>query len=268
MSLHVPGEDIVGEIDGIVLLPVNDFRVYFCRFNLAVSHQLADGIKVGSKGQHHRAEGMAAGVECHRLVRDSGIPCPFPDNLVDERVGWQGVEHQILVRRESAVGKTLDGRLREGKIDGRRGLLHDDRAPPLAVVARDVLPSELADIRTAESAEDGEKERLLDILPALHDGGVYHPPDLLDGEVGARALVPPYPVDGGDPAERVLVHVLPADGHIEGGTEYDAIAVGGRVGQEPVAARAAVLLPEEIDEARDKLPVYLAEGNPVAPVLD
>ena len=108
---------------------------------------------------------------------------------------------------------------------------------------------------------------MLDILATLLDRCVYHLLHLVDGEVSARTLVSLYLVSRSDLLERILFDVLSADSHIEGCTEYDAIAIGSGV-VNWFASLAAILVSEEVDETKYKILVNLTEGDFVAFILN
>ena len=75
-------ENVIDTVDRLVFLLVDNLRVYLRGGNVLVSEQLARGINVNVKGQHHRCETVAGEVIGHML----GYACrfrPFVEDYAD-----------------------------------------------------------------------------------------------------------------------------------------------------------------------------------------
>ena len=66
-------ENIVDTVNRLVLLLVDNLRVYLCGGNVLVTEQLARGINVHIQSQHHRCEA----VPTHMIGHVFGYACRF-----------------------------------------------------------------------------------------------------------------------------------------------------------------------------------------------
>ena len=87
-------EELINESYGFILFLVYDFCIYLCCGYARVSKQLAGGVYVCPKSEHHRGEGMSGGMEGD-VLGDSTKFCPLLDLRIQVWGTYQLVEYQF-----------------------------------------------------------------------------------------------------------------------------------------------------------------------------
>ena len=87
-------EELINESYGFILLLVYDLGIYLCCGYARVPKQLAGGVDVCPKSEHHRSEGMSGGMEGD-VLGDSTRFSPLLDLRIQVWGTYQLVEYQF-----------------------------------------------------------------------------------------------------------------------------------------------------------------------------